>query len=265
MTVEEYRQSPGLNFSSIKHILRSPAHFLAGRGEQEPSLAMRMGSAVDEYVLEGKVRPYAIKPQFRNGDPSDLWQGNKKWCKEWISEKKVEGVSIYSRDEWDKASRMQQALLNSPEFSSLLEMCPNRQTPMFGKYRGLDFKILIDMDGHDSSGNRCLGDLKTANDGSPRGFAKKAYDYDYDIQICLYSTILSIVEDLGTPPSPFWAVVEESQANPVTIYAVPPLAWESGQRKLDKCVDLYLQCTESGEWPAYGSGVQQLQWPTYAK
>lgn len=264
MTIEAYRQHTADHYSRIKLLLRSPAHYIAGREEKEPTLAMRMGTAVDEFILEGKVRPYAIKPPHHPDDTKDVWQGNKKWCREWVKSHKDARVSVYSQEEWNKTSAMQQALANSPEFQDILEMCTNRQRPVFGTYRGVEFKILVDLDGYDSNGVRTYGDLKTTNDGSPRKFAKKAFDMDYDLQIVLYGTILAIAEGLGEKPCPFWTVVEESPATPVTVYAVPPEAWESGQRKLDRCVDLLLECRETGIYPAYGSGIQNLQWPKWA-
>lgn len=266
MTITEYREHPAEHYSRIKLLLQSPAHYKAGRKEQEPSLAMRMGTAVDEFILEGQVRPYAIKPAFNPLDPAptDPWHGGKRWCRKWVADKKELNISVYSQDEWDKTSSMQRALAESPEFQEILGMCPNRQTPMFATYRGVDFKILVDLDGHDASGMRTFGDLKATAYGSPQRFAKKAFDMHYDLQLVLYGTVIGIAEGLGEKPAPFWAVVEESPANPVTIYAVPPEAWESGQRKLDRCVDLLLRCRETGEWPAYGSGIQTLPWPKWA-
>ncbi len=259
MTVEEYRSAPGLNFSKMKALLQSPLHFQKQEAVEE-TLAMRMGTAVDEWVLSGKVRPHVIKPAELDGKP---WQGNRTACKEWVKKWKADGCTVYSQDEYDTQSAMQKALENSREFQGLLRTCPQRQLPVFAVYRGVPVKCLLDMAGQDEEG-RVICDLKTSNDASPKGFGKKAFNMDYDLQMVLYSAAVALSEGLEEPPAMSWAVVESSAAAPVSLFLVPGEALESGQRKLDRCIDSYLECMESGIWPSYGTGFQTPEWPRWA-
>lgn len=262
MTVEDYRAHSALNFSRMKWLLKSPCHFIMeGTADVEETLAMRMGSAVDEWILSGKVRPHAIKPAELDGKP---WQGNRTACKQWVKDRKAEGFTVYSQDEYDTQMGMQKALEQSPEFQKLLEVCPQRQLPVFAKYRGVELKVLMDMAGHDLGGYRCFGDLKCSVSAAPRDFAKKAATMHYDLQQAVYAAVLGVSEALEDEPAMFWAVVESSPSAPVSIFSVPREAMDSGKRKLDRCIDLYLQCTESGNWPGYGQGIQQLSWPAWA-
>lgn len=245
----------------MKPMLLSPRHFFAGPKDVEETIAIRLGTAVDEWILSGKVRPHLIKPAELNGKP---WQGNRKECKAWVKEQKEAGISVYTQEDYDRQMAMVRALESSSEFQALLAACPERQVPVFAKYREVDLKILIDMAGYDDNGNRILGDLKTSLSASPRLFAKKAATMDWDFQIATYSTVLGISEALESQPGLFWAVAESTKAAPVSIFSIPAEAYESGMRKLNRCIDLYKKCTESGEWPGYGKGFQTLPWPRWA-
>lgn len=262
MTIEAYRNHSALNFSRMKWLLKSPRHFMVeGPREKEETLAMRLGRAVDEWILTGEVRPFAIMPEEIE---KATGKGSRTAKQAWLAEQEQQGLTAYKQEEYDTQMAMQKALESSPEFQKLLEVCPQRQLPVFAKYRGVEVKALLDLAGHDMSGHRCFGDLKTSVSAAPRDFAKKAANLDYDLQQALYAAALASSEGLEDEPAMFWAVVESSASAPVSIFAVPREAMDSGQRKLNKCIDLYLQCTESGEWPGYGQGIQQLKWPSWA-
>jgi hypothetical protein len=263
MTIEEYRAAPGLNFSVAKWLLTTPFHFKTMLAtEVEETLAMRMGAAVDEWVLSGRVRPHAIMPP----DIATLTgKGSRAAKQAWVKEQEAKGFTVYKREDWDKQSAMQRALERSPDFQSILSACPERQLPVFASYRGIPMKALLDMAGRDAKKLRCFGDLKCILDASPRGFGKRAYANHLDLQIVMYQTVLALSEGLEAPPLPFWVAVESSGVPAVSVFSVPLEAMESGQRKLDKCVDLYLSCSESGLWPAYGSGWLTPEWPRWAE
>lgn len=262
MTTEQYRAHEAANYSWLKYFLVSAAHAKAMKTVAvEETLAMKLGNAVDGWILTGSVRPYAIMPE---DIATATGKGSRTAKQAWKATQEAAGLTCYKQEEWDTQSAMQRALESSPEFQSLLSICPERQKPVFAKYRGIEMKILIDLCGNDGHG-RVLGDLKTARDASPRGFGKNAFTLHYDLQLAAYSTVLGIAEDLGERPALFWAVVESSPAAPVSIFRVPAEALESGQRKLDRCCDLYLQCMETGIWPAYGPpGFLTPIWPRYA-
>ena len=49
----EYRRMPGVNYSALKHMLRSPMHYKYMRDNPpEPTAAMRLGTMVHMAVLE---------------------------------------------------------------------------------------------------------------------------------------------------------------------------------------------------------------------
>lgn len=262
ISIEEYRALPYLSYSRLKKLLVSPKHFIT-EDEPEETIAMRMGTAVDEYILSGKAAPHAIKPDFNPADPTDTWHGAKKWCKAWEKEQKDKGLAVYGKDDYEKLMAMQRALEESPEFKKLLELCPERQVAVTAEYRGVMLKGLLDLAGHDKKGRRCFGDLKSSASSAPREFARLAVRMSYQMQLALYSTLLGISEGLEEEPAMFWCVVESSKAAPVSVFTVPRDAIDSGMRKLDYCIDLYKECSENNRWPGYNRepGFMNLEWP----
>jgi len=73
-----------------------------------------------------------------------------------------------------------------------------------------------------------------------------------------YQTLLSNIEGLETPPYWVWTVVEKTAPFINTIYTGED--WqESGMRKLERVIDLYKECTASGEWPMPYRGINKLE------
>lgn len=262
MDRDAYDTLPHLNFSAGKWLLTSGQHFQAMRSvEREETIAMRMGMAIDEFVSFGIVRPFAVMPEEI---ASLTGTGSRTAKSAWKAEQKAKGCTVYTADEAKRQRAMIDSLTGSHDFQALLKVMPQRQHAVTATYRGVPMKCMLDLAGHDDNGRRIICDLKTAMDGSPRGFGKAAFTRDYDLQICLYGTILSLAEGLEDPPIPCWAVVESSHAAPVSLFSVPQKALESGQRKLDKMIDRYLEYTASGVWPGYGAGWQTPIWPRWA-
>lgn len=263
MTTEEYRKAEGLNFSAAKWLLRSPAHFKnPPKFKEEEKPALQKGTLLHAYVLEGKELPYRIKPAFNpNGDEDDKWHGAKKWSKAWLAES---DLPAFTEDEVADQAGMRDALKNSPEFQSIAELCPEREKAVFAEYRGVKIKALLDLFGVDANGLPMIGDLKTTSDGSPKGFAKSASTYRYPMQSVWYSTAVAMSLNLEVRPGWLWVTVESQSPYAVTVYSIDDDAWDLGQRQMDYCIDLYKRCQDSGEWPAYGNGIQRLQLPKWA-
>lgn len=127
---------------------------------------------------------------------------------------------------------------------------------------GVPCKALLDCHGTDGE-QWVINDLKTATEASQKGFAKSVLNCHLDLQAAFYCTLLGNIECLETPPFFVWTVVEKSAPYPVAVYTAEQ--WiESGMRKLERVIDLYKECTASGEWPMPYSGMAQLERPTWA-
>lgn len=269
MTTQEYRAANGLNFSHLKQMLVSPAHFKADKSFDE-TIEMRLGSYVDRWVTEGIISPCVIKPAHKPGDPSDKWHGAKNWCKAWMAAAQKPGVEIFSEEEFERALGMVNSLSTDPLALAVFASCPQRQLPIFAEYRGHKMKGLLDLAGHDENGRRVIYDLKTTTTRTDYEFAKHAHGLHYDMQGVMYANILAVAESLGERPLFSWVIQESVAPFTVRVRAMPEEAWVSGQAKLDKCLDLYARCVAEGDWPEPGRepgdppSIKTLPWPNWA-
>lgn len=261
MTVEEYRAHPALNFSRAKLLLQSPAHFISPPPIRDETNAMAAGTMVHSYAIQGIKLPHVIRPE-NDPETGEKWHGQRKGCKAWIAS---QTLPVFTADEVAEQAGMVAALEASTEFQAIRELCPQRERPAFATYRGVEIKALFDMEGADASGTPMIADLKTCASGSPDDFARSAVKFRYALQAVWYSTVLSLEKGLEQRPGFLWVTVESSAPHCVTVYSVSDEAWSAGQVQMDRIIDRYLECTESGIWPGYGSGIQQLPWPRWAE
>ncbi len=268
MTVEQYRAAPGINYSRLKQILKSPAHYKADKGVEE-TIEMRLGSYADAYVIENRVVECVIKPSHAPGAPDDKWHGAKKWCKDWIARQKP-GVEVFSEEEYERAIGMVKSLQNDPLVQAVLALCPERQKPVFAQYRGRKIKCLLDLAGRDEDGRRMIWDLKTTGDVSDEAFSKKAASMHYDMQLEMYKAALATSEDLEQPPLAGWIVQENVSPYTVRVVSAPIEAQISGLSKLDWCLEMFAKCEAANDWPGFGRMpgekplIKELPWPGWA-
>lgn len=267
MTFADYVKLDRENFSRLKHILTSPLHYkTACKTEVEETIDMRLGTAVHEWVLEGRVSPFVVRPECNEADASDLWHGNKKWCKAWLA---AQTLPVYAPDDNERRMRMQNALAGSELFQELMAACPEREKTVQADYMHLPMKARLDAAGYwevEGKRRRLIMDLKKTPDASPRAWGKKACNFHYDMQIFLYANLLALAEDLSEPPMVVHAVVEDSDAAPVCLYRVSDEMWASGQAKLARAVTTLLTCREADYWPGYGEeGLITPIWPKSAQ
>jgi len=264
MTFDDYKALPFENFSRLKNLMppRTPAHYKAAlETDQEETIDMRLGSGVHAWSLEGKKFPYAVRPVCNPVEPTDLWHGNKLWCKAWV---KAQTIQWYSPEEEERLHRMTKALDRSDLFQTLLELCPEREKVVTAELMGLPMKARLDMAGW-WEGSRLIVDLKKTPDACPRAWGRRAHQMHYDAQMFIYSSLLAMEERLERPPMVLHAVVEDSDATPVAIYSVPPEEWASGEEKTANAIKLLRDCREKVEWPGYTTdSIIAPLWPKYA-
>jgi hypothetical protein len=263
VTIEEYRAHPALNFSAAKILAsQTPAHFrqYVDGGGLEETVAMRMGTGVHD-MLQGIPFRGAIKPTHHPDDPLDTWHGAKKWCKAWITE---QTEPVFSAEEAEFTLGMRRSLEAHGLFSKIMELCPERERPVFAEYRGVQLKALLDMSGFDSQGNRFIADLKTTDNASPKKWVRKCADMQYNMQASWYSNVLALAENLSERLNFLFGVVESKPPHLVAIYSLPEEAWSQGQAMMDLAVDRYRECMESGVWEGYSNQIQCLEWPRWA-
>lgn len=275
MTAEEYRAAPGVNFSSIKHILRSP-HFYKKSllSDCEESVDMRLGTMVHYYWLEGKVPQYVTRPEGYpdgatdgDGNPKKF-NANAKVCKAWIA---AQTLPILTQEEAAREGGMCNALATDAFAVHALSQCPQRERSIFFTYRGVACKARLDACGL-VDGRWTILDLKKTLDARPAAWGKTAIDRDYCFQAAFYRAALASAEGLDYAPDFYWKVVEDSDAPTVVHYPLTPIrsgvldetGARIGQARMDAAFDRLIECQQSGEWPGYGSYLNPI-WPAWAE
>jgi hypothetical protein len=260
MTREQYRAHPALNFSLAKHLLKSPAHFKAAEEAQEDedreeTEAQRIGTIAHALVLEGKDlgEMYAIKPEGM----SFVTKEGKAWKaaqdKPIIEEKAIKGIRSIA-----------EAIAKNPAAAAILRGCPERERPIFATMHGVACKALLDAAGTDGT-LWAISDFKTTTDASPRKFSRSVFDMDYDMQCVWYSDLLARAEGLEEPPWYAWIAAEKKAPWLNVVYHPSEDMIESGRRKVVRALQIYKECTASGEWPLPFPGVNTLELPSYVK
>jgi hypothetical protein len=249
MTTAEYRAADAVNFSSLKHILRSPAHYRAALEEdRKETPAMILGTLTHAVCLEGQKLSAltAIKPPGMNLATKE----GKAW------KESSAGRTIISDEDAQDIVGMMEQVQGNPHAAAMLKACQRRETPVFGDIRGVASKCLLDAHGTDGV-DWVICDLKTTDDASPEGFARKVESLHYDMQAAMYCYLLGLTEQAESRPHWYWIVVEKKPPYTCAVYSSNE--WlTSGERKLEKALERLKECRESGEWPHPWQGINEL-------
>lgn len=249
MPEEVYRKTPGINFSSIKHIDVSPHEYQHQlKQPHAPSPEMYIGLVCERIVFTGKADPY-ILPQERPEGIDGRSKEGKEWKAKneaWEAEQIKAGKIFVTPSVLARAARAADAVQNHPDALELLELCPHRQVPWFCEKDGQQRKGLIDLKPLHSA----LVDFKTVMVGGaiPEKWSKIVYERSYDAQAYWY---LSGASDAsGAILSDFWhIVVENDDAHHVIVRPLDKDCLKIGQMKVDRWWDRLLTCQKSGKWP----------------
>lgn len=256
MNTKEYRAHKAVNYSSLKHILKSPAHYKAELEKpREETPAMLLGSLTHSVILESKMLSMIASVK-----PEGLSLATKEG-KEW---KYAHGHNpIISEKDAESILGMAASVRSNPHAVAMLKGCNMRETPIMANLRGVDCKCLIDAHGTSDGSEWVICDLKTTDDASPEAFARKVANFDYDMQKAFYSQCLAQLHQIETPPFWYWIVVEKTAPYTCAVYSSEE--WEdSGNLKLERALELYKECAERNEWPQPYAGITKLERPRWA-
>lgn len=131
--------------------------------------------------------------------------------------------------------------------------------PSFGVDRRCRFDWLPDTDG----GRLILPDYKTAVSAEPKAFARAAANFRYHMQDAWYrdtAHALELAEDIA-----FVFIVQEKTAPYlVTVCELDAEAVMAGRRRNEYAMQVFAECTATGQWPSYSSDVELISLPGWA-
>jgi hypothetical protein len=107
-------------------------------------------------------------------------------------------------------------------------------------------------------------DLKTCADESPGGFGRAAARLRYDLQAAHYTAGIKAVTALPVDDFLFAAVTNNQPVLAVP-YVLTDEIRDQGNAERRELMEKLAWCRRENEWPAYGAGIQLLDFPAYAK
>lgn len=247
---EEYFSDPGyfaMQASSIKNLLRSPAHYKAGLVDDRQTPALEFGGASHSIILE---------PELNNVLPGPDARRNSNEWKSFVAEN--EDKIVIKPDDYSRIQKMRDELFKNKTAKMLLqegrpEIAGFVEFPKFWGKCKVDY-LLEDIN--------VLVDYKTTTDARLTKFSNKVIDYGYDISAAWYLDLARMI----TGESFEYVFIAQEKEPPfaVQIFSTPHQIIMLGAKKIAKALEIYEKCLETDEWPAYSDELQPLVVPAWA-
>lgn len=264
----EYHDMPEVSNSGLKLIGQSPAHFKAGFSGINPDNA-RVGTAVHSYILEngkGVIRITENGPNRSSKDDRRWWQkyflsqfgahiDTSKRVETWYPEiERQTGSVIVTADEYEQISQMIASFKANEQAVELLKDT-RPELSVFNEVNGVHCKSRPD-----ASRIERIVDIKSCADASEQGFGRACARFGYHRQDAFYSVMHR--NEHGIWPEFWFIAIEKSPPYSCVCYQLDEEAKENGYLLIERDLETYRQCLESGVWPGYENN-SSLSIPIY--
>lgn len=253
----DYRREEGVNQSSLKKILESPAHYQAAlKFKLIPTPAMEMGTALHCRVLDGAgafERQYVKKP-----DGLSLATKEGKEWKASLGKKKA--LSEGGKDDaWGSVQGMTAALEQLAWYQNTgPEYIKRNEVSVYWDWEGVRCKARLDSVLVDEG---IVLDLKTTDSVEPELFTKKVVTLGYDFQAAYYAKAAEVA--FGKPFKFMFVAVERKAPYTVDIFDVSDAMMAEGMAKCVAALRLFKTCNDTGEWPNRPATIRVLDYPAW--
>jgi len=250
MTFAEYLRVDATNWSLLRWMARSPAHYQYAKAHgTEDTKAKAAGRALHVAVLE--------PAEF--GHRYAVWAGGDRRAKGYAAFVEASpGREILTEAEYEEVKAKSLAVHSHPVAGPLVRQCEAEFTLRWH----LDGRACKGrLDGIHHAGHRVV-DLKGLRDASPEGMGRAVMTYQYLGQAAFY--VDGCRAAFGGDWGFSFIAVESSPPYAVGVYRVPPEALEKGRMEYRRLLRRLSECEESGVWPGYGETEQVLQLPNWA-
>lgn len=282
LPMSTYLEIDAVNSSALKLMARSPWHYLNRFEQSEPTKSMLGGNLAHCAVLEPDALNdrYAVVPEHAPRRPTDAqWNAAKPnasssaamaWWTEF--EDKARGKTVVSAAEYELCRQQMAAVKACPEIANILAEGRGEVSIFWvDAGTGLYCKARVDWL-HSTMRSRSMYgpkhavialDLKTCADESPSGFGRAAARLRYDLQDAHYTAGLQALGD-NVEQFVFAAVTNKAPVLAVP-YVLTDEIRDAAHEERRSLMDRLAWCKRENQWPAYGDGVQMLDFPAYAK
>jgi exodeoxyribonuclease VIII len=258
LSFDEYRAVVARNWSTLKHMSKTPAHYQEVIQNPPPqTTVMLVGAAFHCMVLEPDFFParYAMVPP---GIDRRTKAGKEAWAE---FEASATGKAILTADQDNTIRQMAAAVTGHPTASKLLAMCGQKELSVTwtDEETGTPCKCRIDAY---AKTNGLVIDLKSTDDASPAAFSRTCAKYGYHGQAAYY---LDGLLNAGAYSSKFiFLVVEKNAPYAVAVYLCDKDMIDAGRLRYQECLRLHAECSAADNWPGYPEEVQTITLPPWA-
>lgn len=254
MPAPDYHAIDALSASGAKHLLRSPAHYLAQKEKpMEPTASMRLGTAVHTMILE----PEKADIEIARAPKVDK---RTKVGKETIElfEREHQGKLILDADVFDKAAAIAEAVAKHPVARDLLKDGQAETSMLWKAYDGLPCKARFDYYRGDG-----IVDVKTTQDASPEAFARSIASFKYHMQAAHY--LQGYREVTGWDADYFTFVAVESEPPyAIGIYRLDEASLQTGRMLMEKAAMAFRTAADPVQWKGYARDIETISVPSWA-
>ncbi len=247
MTEAEYRPLPGLNQSSIPHLLKSGAHYLANLSEPKSTSALEFGNAFHMYVLEPEKfkREYVVEKIDGRTNKGKLRK----------FELEASNLKVLSDDDFYCIRKMDENIKKHPIASKLLVGGYTEQVIKFklkaSNGMEVNCKAKIDYLLPDT-----VIDLKNSKDSvDTASFSRTIEKWNYHVQGAFYSHGIETLS--GTRPDAIFIAVEDVAPFAVNVIKLSEDHFSVGYREIYQALDVYERCLRENKFPAYAEVVSE--------
>lgn len=261
MPERDYHAHPALSSTGARRLLESPARFNYWRTHQEPGKqSFDVGTAVHTKVLGVGAGTIAYPDEHVTASGS---VSTKAATVAWADEQRANGLTPIAPAQAARVDGMAEAVLAHPTARALFEQPGAAEASVFATDAdtGVEMRARFDWLARPKT-SAASADLKTTTKlASADGFARTVGAYGYDVQQEFYQRALV---NAGWDRTPFLFVVVESEAPHLVAVHQLDIEWrQMGAAKVQRALELYAECSQSGIWTGYPTETQLLSPPNY--
>lgn len=262
MSGDEYRRIRAMNYSSMKVLRQSPAHFYGMYLDKsrppwpEPTAAMKNGTLVHCAIFEPDqvAARYVVKPDGM----SFATKEGKAWRDANSDREPVDAAQMAA------ALAQAAALRRLPEVAALLSDGYGEASAFWiDQPTGELCKCRPDWTSPAGDGVVLL-DGKTCQDASAEGFSRTIWNFDYWLQAAWYSDGFEAATGLHVHGFVF-AAVESEWPHAAAAYVLGDDVLDRARAENRRLLDLYAECKRTGQWPGYSQRISLINLPAWAK
>ena len=263
----DYHSMTSVSSSTLKTILRSPAHYRAAYLEdaprKEPTPGMVLGSLTHTLFLEPENfgSEYIIAPECdrRTKEGKAVYAA---------FQDAADGLTVITAEQLQTAQDMANALCGHIIHEAMTGGHAEASIFYIAPIGGLGMACRIRPDYHippcETWPTGLIIDVKTTDDARPEAFSRTCVNFGYDLSAAMYCDGFQSHYGTDEPPLFRLLVVERDAPHAVACYECSPEMLDKGNEKYRKALELLTICRLSGEWPGYDSGIQLLNLPKWA-